>query len=184
MGRCPATERRKEEQRLLEESQKQKVSVLTVECLVELYLTERIEDRKSADGKIIPGARKKKKGQMEVRRTLENDAVAKLGHRIASEVTRKDIIDLVNGILAHGANVQAGNLLRELSLAYEFAIGLGRFDDSFANPVLLAKLSLRQTRIKLTSERGTRVLSENELTKFLKWLRVLLILQRSKTCYV
>ena len=50
-------------------------------------------------------------------------------------------------------------MLRELSLAYEFAIGLGRFDDSYANPALLAKSSLRQTRIKLTNERGTRVLS-------------------------
>ena len=170
LGRCPATEHREEKQRLLEESQKQQESVLTVEGLVELYLTERIEDRKSADGKIIPGARKKKKGQMEVRRTLQNDAVAKLGHRIASEVTRKDIIDLVNGVIARGSKVQAGNLLRELSLAYEFAIGLGRFDDSFANPALLAKSSLRQTGFKLTSERGTRVLSENELAKFLKWL--------------
>lgn len=93
-----------------------------------------------------------------------------LGIVCASEVTRKDIIDLVNGVIARGANVQAGNLLRELSLAYEFAIGLGRFDESFANPALLAKSSLRQTRIKLNSERGTRVLSENELAKFLKWL--------------
>lgn len=58
LGRCPATERREEKRRQLEESQKQQVPVLTVEGLVELYLTERIEDRKNADGKIIPGARK------------------------------------------------------------------------------------------------------------------------------
>ncbi len=31
---------------------------------------------------------------MEVRRTLGNDAVAKLGRHIASEVKRKDIIDI------------------------------------------------------------------------------------------
>lgn len=138
-------------------------------ALVELYLTERIEDRKTADGRIIPRARKKK-GQAETRRTLETDAVAKLGQRIASEVTRQDVIDLVNGVIARGANVQAGNVLRELSLAYEYAIGLGWFDESFANPALLAKSSLRQARIKLTSERGKRVLSESELAKFLKWL--------------
>lgn len=88
-GRCPASELKDEKQRLLEESQKPKAAVLTVEGLVELYLTERIEDRKSTDGKIIPGARKKK-GQKEVRRTLENDAVAKLGARVAAEITRKD----------------------------------------------------------------------------------------------
>lgn len=168
-GRCPATELKEEKQRLLEESQKPKAAVLTVEGLVELYLTERIEDRKTKDGKIILGARKKK-GQAEVRRTLYGDAVKTLGTRKASEITRKDVIDLINGVVARGAAVQAGNVLRELSLAYEFAIGLGRFDDSFANPAILAKSSLRQTRIKLTNGRGTRVLSENELAKFLKWL--------------
>ncbi|EAO4437977.1 tyrosine-type recombinase/integrase [Salmonella enterica] len=168
-GRCPASELKNEKKRLLEESQKPKAVVLTVEGLVELYLTERIEDRKSADGKIILGARKKK-GQKEVRRTLENDAVAKLGTRVAAEITRKDIVDLVNGVIERGAKVQAGNLLRELSSAYEFAIGLGRFDDSFANPALLAKSSLRQTNIKLTCERGTRILSEKELANFLHWL--------------
>lgn len=168
-GRCPASELKDEKQRLLEESQKPKAAVLTVEGLVELYLTERIEDRKSNDGKIIPGARKKK-GQKEVRRTLENDAVAKLGARVAAEITRKDIVELVNGVIERGAKVQAGNLLRELSSAYEFAIGLGRFDDNFANPALLAKSSLRQTNIKLTCERGTRILSEKELAKFLHWL--------------
>ncbi len=169
VGRCPATELKEEKQKRQEESQKPKAAVLTVHGLVELYLTERIEDRKSADGKIISGARKKK-GQMEVRRTLQNDAVAKLGKRVAAEVTRKDIIDLINCVIERGAKVQAGNLLRELSSAYEFAIGLGRFDDSFANPALLAKSSLRQTNIKLTCERGTRILSEKELTKFLHWL--------------
>lgn len=49
-GRCPASELKDEKQRLLEESQKPKAAVLTVEGVVELYLTERIEDRKSADG--------------------------------------------------------------------------------------------------------------------------------------
>lgn len=168
-GRCPASELKDEKKRLLEESQKPKTEVLTVEGLVELYLTERIEDRKTKDGRIIPGARKPK-GQAEVRRTLYGDAVKTLGTRNAAEITRQDVINLINGIVARGAPVQAGNVLRELSLAYEFAIGLGRFDGSFANPALLAKSSLRQTRIKLTNGRGTRVLSEAELGKFLKWL--------------
>lgn len=168
-GRCPASELKDEKQRLLKESQKPKTAVLTVEGVVELYLTERIEDRKTKDGKVIPGARKPK-GQAEVRRTLYGDAVKSLGTRNAAEITRQNVINLINGIVARGAPVQAGNVLRELSLAYEFAIGLGRFDGSFANPALLAKSSLRQTRIKLTNGRGTRVLNEVELGKFLKWL--------------
>lgn len=77
---------------------------------------------------------------------------------------------LINGIAARGAQVQVGNVQRELSLAYEFAIGLGQFDASFANSALLAKSSLRPTRIKLTDNRSICVLSEAELKKFLQWL--------------
>ncbi len=168
-GRCPVTELKKDKIKRAIEAEQAKIPELTVQGLVELYLTERIEDRKTKDGKVIPGARKLK-GQAEVRRTLYGDAVKSLGARNAAEITRQDVINLINGIVARGATVQAGNVLRELSLAYEFAIGLGRFDDSFANPALLAKSSLRQTRIKLTNGRGTRVLSEDELGKFLKWL--------------
>lgn len=168
-GRCPATELKKDKTQRAIEAEQAKIPELTVQGLVELYLTERIEDRKTKDGKVIPGARKPK-GQAEVRRTLYGDAVKSLGTRNAAEITRQDVINLIKGIVARGATVQAGNVLRELSLAYEFAIGLGRFDDSFANPALLAKSSLRQTRIKLTNGRGTRVLSEDELAKFLKWL--------------
>ncbi|MHB5982364.1 tyrosine-type recombinase/integrase [Klebsiella pneumoniae] len=168
-GRCPATELKQDKFQRAIEAEQAKIPELTIQGLVELYLTERIEDRKTKDGKIIPGARKPK-GQAEVRRTLYGDAVKSLGTRNAAEITRQDVINLINGIVARGVTVQAGNVLRELSLAYEFAIGLGRFDDSFANPALLAKSSLRQTRIKLTNGRGTRVLSEDELAKFLKWL--------------
>jgi len=168
-GRCPATELKQDKLQRAIEAEQAKIPELTVQGLVELYLTERIEDRKTKDGKVIPGARKPK-GQAEVRRTLYGDAVKSLGTRNAAEITRQDVINLINNIVARGATVQAGNVLRELSLAYEFAIGLGRFDDNFANPALLAKSSLRQPRIKLTNGRGTRVLSEDELAKFLKWL--------------
>lgn len=168
-GRCPASELKQDKLLRASEAEQAKIPELTIQGLVELYLTERIEDRKTKDGKVIPGARKPK-GQAEVRRTLYGDAVKSLGTRNAAEITRQDVINLINGIVARGATVQAGNVLRELSLAYEFAIGLGRFDDSFANPALLAKSSLRQTRIKLTNGRGTRVLSEDELAKFLNWL--------------
>ncbi|AYV14517.1 MAG: tyrosine-type recombinase/integrase [Shewanella algae] len=168
-GRCPALELKQDKLQRAIEAEQDKIPELTVQDLVELYLTERIEDRKTKDGKSIPGARKPK-GQVEVRRTLYRDVVNSLGTRSASEITRQDVINLINDIVARGATVQAGNVLREFSLAYEFAIGLGRFDDNFANPALLAKSSLRQARIKLTNSRGTRVLNEDELAKFLKWL--------------
>jgi integrase len=164
-GRCPATEQRAAKQEAVKDSV---VQSMTIKRLVDLYLEEYIEDRR-VDGKLIPGARKKK-GQSEVRRTLYNDVIPAMGGRLASDVTRKDIVDMVMTIVGRGSNVQAGNVLRELTAAYEYAIGLEKFEDSFANPALLAKESLRRARVRLSSERGKRVLSEGELKQFLQWL--------------
>lgn len=164
-GRCPATEQREAK---LAEAIGVVVQHLTIKQLVDLYLEEYIEDRR-VDGKLISGARKRK-GQSEVRRTLYNDVIPTIGRRLAKDVTRKDIVDMVMSVVGRGANVQAGNVLRELTAAYEYAIGLERFEDSFANPALLAKESLRRAKIRLTSERGKRVLSEGELKQFLQWL--------------
>lgn len=164
-GRCPAAELQEEKQRLKEASVSSK---FTVQQLIELYLRQYIEDR-YINEKLVPGARKKK-GQKETRRTLYGDAVAVLGDRLAKEITRKDVVSMVMDIVGRGANVQAGNVLRELSSAYEFAIGLGKFDDDFANPALLAKNSLRQAKVRLTSQSGKRALTEKELIAFLAWL--------------
>ena len=172
-GRCPATEAREEKQREREQKQEQErreaEKLFTVEELVELYLTQYIEDRKSPSGRIIAGARKPK-GQAETRRTLYGDVIPTLGKMPANTVTRKAVVDMIMAIVQRGANVQAGNVLRELTAAYEFAIGLGYFSDEFANPAVLAKASLRQARVRLTSQRGKRVLSDKELATLLKWL--------------
>ncbi|MBW9259201.1 MAG: tyrosine-type recombinase/integrase [Candidatus Thiodiazotropha sp. (ex. Lucinisca nassula)] len=171
-GRCPRTEAR-EQQQQEKEQEKARVEpvekLFTVKDLVELYLTQYIEDRKSPNGRIIAGARKPK-GQSETRRTLYGDAIPKLGEMPANAVTRKAVVDMIMAIVQRGANVQAGNVLRELSAAYEFAIGLGYFSDEFANPAILAKASLRQAKVKLTHQRGKRVLSDTELATLLKWL--------------
>ncbi|MEW8009358.1 MAG: tyrosine-type recombinase/integrase [Candidatus Thiodiazotropha endolucinida] len=172
-GRCPSTEakERQKEEAIVQEQERVEAAkkLFTVKDLIELYLTQYIEDRKSSNGRIIPGARKPK-GQSETRRTLYGDAIPKLGKMAADSVTRKHVVDMVMAIVQRGANVQAGNVLRELSSAYEFAIGLGYFSDEFANPALLAKASLRQARVRLTCQRGKRVLSDTELAKLLKWL--------------
>lgn len=171
-GRCPRTEA-KEQQKQEKEQEKAREEpvekLFTVKDMVELYLTQYIEDRKSPSGKIIAGARKPK-GQSETRRTLYGDVIPKLGEMPANAVTRKAVVDMIMAIVQRGANVQAGNVLRELSAAYEFAIGLGYFSDEFANPAILAKASLRQAKVKLTHQRGKRVLSDAELATLLKWL--------------
>ncbi|WP_076418246.1 site-specific integrase [Colwellia sp. UCD-KL20] len=164
--RCPAIELKQAKQVVLDNKQKQSEK-MTVTDVVELYLRQYIEDR-VVNGKKISGARIKK-GQSETRRTLYGDAVLVLGNRVADEITRKDIINMIMTIVDRGSNVQAGNVLRELTAAYEYCIGLEKFNDEFANPALLAKNSLRQAKVRLTSKREQRVLSDKELTKFLSW---------------
>ncbi|WP_312088098.1 tyrosine-type recombinase/integrase [Acinetobacter variabilis] len=146
----------------------------TVKELIDLYLTNVIEDRyvldsKTGNKKLIPGARKRK-GQDEARRTLYGDAVRVLVHIRADQVTRKDVVNMISEIIERGANVQAGRVLAELTLAYDYCIGLEKFKDDFANPALLAKSSLKQSRVKLTHKKGSRVLSDKEIKKVLEWL--------------
>ncbi|MFZ9038574.1 MAG: tyrosine-type recombinase/integrase [Gammaproteobacteria bacterium] len=169
-GRCPATERREAE--IAEQENKAKTRKqrdFTVKALIDLYLEQYIEDR-MMNGKRILGARKPK-GQDEVRRTLYADPVRVLGSKPASKITRKDISGLIMTIVDRGANVQAGNVLREMLAAYEYAIGLDRyFDDDFVNPCIQAKAGLRQAKIKLTPLKGNRVLNDNEIAELLHWL--------------
>ncbi len=169
-GRCPATEKREAELAEPEGKTKtRKQQEFTVRALIDLYLEQYIDDR-MVNGKRIAGARKPK-GQDEVRRTLYADPIKVLGKKPASRVTRKDISSLVMGIVDRGANVQAGNVLRELLAAYEFAIGTDRyFDDDFVNPCIQAKAGLRQAKIKLTPQKGKRILNDNELAELLRWL--------------
>lgn len=170
LGRCPATEAKEQLVIAKDHSERELVSsIFTVTDLVELYLTQYIEDRRLPNGNVTSGARKPK-GQSEVRRTLYGDAVKVLGDRSAAEVSRQNVVDMVMSIVERGANVQAGNVLRELTSCYDYAIGLGRLDDDFINPALQAKNSLKRTKIKLTANKGDRVLDDNELTRLLKWL--------------
>lgn len=98
------------------------------------------------------------------------DAVRVFGDRQADSIVRKDIVEFIKKIIDRGAQVQAGRVLSELIAAYDYAIGLDYFVENFANPALLAKSSLKQTRLKLTSNKRTRVLSESELKHVLTWL--------------
>ncbi len=175
-GFCPKQKREQEKlQRQIEQELAQKdISQLTVHQMIETYLTEVIEDHWATDPrtkeqKKVLGVRKPK-GQAETRRTLYGDAVRVLGSRVASEVTRKDIVALTKEIIDRGSNVQAGRVLSELTLAYEYAIGLERFTANFANPALLAKMSIKQSRLKVTCKKGTRVLNNQELKNVLAWL--------------
>lgn len=93
-----------------------------------------------------------------------------MGHLPAEQITQNDVVKMISDIVARGANVQAGRVLSELTLAYEYEIGLERFKYDFANPALLAKSSLKQARMKLTSTKGSRVLNDEELSRVIQWL--------------
>lgn len=178
-GVCPKGEKLRAkaaaEQQQREAAAVTQTKLYTVETLVERYLSEHIEDRwvtdlrHSGGKRRIPRARVLK-GQRETRRTLYGDAVRVLGHLPAASVTRRQIIDMILDIVHRGANVQAGSVLRELTAAYDYSIGLGMFSDDFCNPGLLAKAGLRQARVRLTPEKGRRVLSDRELSAVLRWL--------------
>ena len=175
-GICPKQKREQEklQQQLEQELAQKDKSQFTVHQMIEMYLSEVIEDHwitdpRTGERKKVFGVRKPK-GQDETRRTLYGDAVRFLGNHVALEVTRKDVVSLIKEIIDRGANVQAGRVLSELTLAYEYAIGLDYFPDNFANPALLAKAGLKQSRIKLTSNKRTRVLNDDELKKVLHWI--------------
>lgn len=169
-GRCPATEARAAALELKQQIKNEsELGKFTFQAMIELYLQNLIEDQRLPNGTIKSGARKKK-GQAEVRRTLYCDAVPMLGDRLVRDVSRQDIIDLIMSIIKRGANVQAGNVLREVLAAYEYSIGVGKFDDKFINPALQAKVSLARTKVKLTSKKGSRFFSNDELKIFLNWL--------------
>lgn len=169
-GRCPATEARAAALELKQQIKNEsELGMFTLQAMIELYLQNHIEDQRLPNGTIKSGARKKK-GQAEARRTLYGDAVPMLGERLARDVSRQDIIVLVMSIVSRGANVQAGNVLREILAAYDYSMGMGKFDDQFINPALQAKVSLVRTKVKLTSKKGSRFLNDDEIKLFLAWL--------------
>ena len=168
-GLCPASELAKEQRDAALAADTVETKPFTVSDVIELYLGEYIEDHKSSTGELIRGARKPK-GQAEARRTLCTDVLRDLGDRDAMSISAQDVSNLVLKIVARGANVQAGNVLRELGSAYDYAIGTGRLPDDFVNPTDNAKKKLKMTRVRLTSQKATRVFDDEELRQFLQWL--------------
>jgi hypothetical protein len=138
--------------------------VLSIKNVVDLYVENVIEDKHIVDEqskkkKVVKGSRAIK-GQIETRRTLYIDVVGSIGEKAAVEITCKDVVSLIKGIIDRGAQVQAGKVLSELTAAYEYCIGLDYFSDTFANSGLLAKSSLKQNRVKLTANNAVGSLIE------------------------
>lgn len=176
-GGCPRTRINTELKAKHLEEQRQQCR-LTVKDVIEVYLTLHIEDH-LYDGKQVAGVRKNK-GQKETRRILESVCgkanPTEFGAKFADEVNHTDIKREIIKILDRGANVMAGDTLRELNLAFNFCIGRPKkngfyLPEELINPCLQAKQYFKGQSVKLTSKKGTRALSDTELVKFLAWLK-------------
>jgi hypothetical protein len=128
-GTCPVARRKEEIARQHAEAaaraHQERSEAFTVKRMIDAYLQGHIEDKYGPDGAIVRAGARKPKGQAETRRTLYNDAVRALGELSAESVTPRNICDLITEIVDRGANVQAGNVLRELTAAFDFSIGAG-----------------------------------------------------------
>jgi hypothetical protein len=81
--------------------------VLSVKNVVDLYVENVIEDKHIVDEqskkkKVVKGSRAIK-GQIETRRTLY--VVGSIGEKAAVEITCKDVVSLIKGIIDRGAQV-------------------------------------------------------------------------------
>ncbi len=148
-GVCPATELSAVKVKRDQESEV--VAPFTITDMIELYLTEHIEDRHAKEGGIYlepvnPKGKQKHEG-------LSITILCVHSERLATEVPANDIVALVMEIVARGANVQAGSVLRELSAAFDYAIGTGKLDEHFVNPVTNAKKRLKLAKVRLTCQK-------------------------------
>lgn len=186
-GICLATERKKDrlDRKILESTrvEQEAVSEITVRTVVEFYLSDYIEDKNLPNGRVKAGARKPQ-GQREVRNLLlgsENQVLRRdgrdnspmllqlLGDIPMMSLGHKDVLSAILSVVERGANVSAGNMLREFTAAVDYSIG-ELLPDDFVNPCYQAKGVLSRRRIRLTSTRGSRVLNDTELRKLLLWL--------------
>ena len=83
--------------------------MLSVKNVVDLYVENVIEDKHIVDEqskkkKVVKGSRAIK-GQIETRRTLYIDVVGSIGEKAAIEITCKDVVSLIKGIIDRGAQV-------------------------------------------------------------------------------
>lgn len=181
-GISPRQEKQDDIQRKKEEMILSESVAFTMKDLVDYYLSHHIEDRK-VNGKIIKGARQPK-GQYEVRTILYSSIVKDLGGISINEIKVDEILQTINTMLARGVNVQAGNTVRELNSAYEYAIGTGKLPENFINPMISIKRRLKYAKQRLTHEKGSRHFSDSELQKFLAWLPESHFLDNAKNIFM
>jgi len=92
----------------------------------------------------------------EAKRDIERNVLPKWRSRPIASITRRDVLDLIDGIVARGAEVQANRTLARLRALFNWAIEKDRV---VASPVARMKLPTQE-------QARDRVLSDDEL----RWL--------------
>jgi integrase len=93
---------------------------------------------------------------LEAKRDLEHDALPAWRRRPIASISRRDVMDLLDGIIARGAKVQANRTLARLRALFNWAIEKDRLG---ASPVARMKLPTQE-------QARDRVLNDDEL----RWL--------------
>ncbi len=93
---------------------------------------ERVSERKAertaetvkelADEYIEKWAKPRKKSHAEDRRILDKDVIPVIGHKKAKDVTRRDIIALLDRVVDRGASVQANRVLAVVRRMFNFSV--------------------------------------------------------------
>lgn len=185
-GVCVATEAKNEKEKQVQKSENIKLmevlASVSVRSVIDHYLTNYIEDKYESGGKLVRKGARQPKGQWEVRNLLlgsdqrRADARANkpmlgdlLGDIPLQKLTHKHVSEAIQAICDRGSAVSAGNVLREFTNAIDFSIG-AILPDDFVNPCYQAKSAFKRRKVNLSSKPRTRVLSDTELSLFLRWL--------------
>lgn len=116
--------------------------------------------RRLVDEYIEKYAKPRKRSWKEDFRILHKDILPRWGKRKAQDITRRDIILLLDEIVDRGASIQANRTLAAIRKMYSFAMGRGILDSS---PCVAIPAPSRENR-------RDRVLDESEIKTF--WERL------------
>ena len=105
-------------------------------------------------------AKPRKRSWKEDERILNKDVVSRWGKKKAQDITRRDIILLLDEIVERGASIQANRTLAAIRKMYSFAMGRGILDSS---PCVAIPSPSKENR-------RDRVLNEEEVRTF--WERL------------
>ncbi len=101
-------------------------------------------------------AKPKKRSWRQDERMLNNSILITIGHRKARDITRRDVVLLLDDIVERGAGYAANRTLQLLRRVYNFAISR---DLVSANPCAVIELPTKETP-------NERFLTEDEIRKF------------------